>query len=1031
MTYAGLLAKFANPPVEHRSVPFWSWNGKLEQEELNDQIQGFKEQGMGGFMMHVREGLETPYLGEEFMDRIRQSVAKAKEEGLYAWLYDEDRYSSGMGGGRVPRTGGDDVRAKALSLSVCRSFEPDESIQAAYQARIRGDELLGCVRMADLDDGRRSMAGEDEVYLVMRRHVASPNEWCHGDTYPDYLNPRSAAIFIETTYERYKAAVGEEFGRTVPGIFTDEPGIRGFQERLNAPELTWITWSDALPRTFAERIGYEIWDTLPYFFYIGGHSSKIRHDYWKTITEMFCEAYTKPIGDWCRANGLSFAGHFCGEGDVVEAVRYGGAVMPHYRYLDIPGIDTLCEQTEESLTIKQVSSVANQYGKPKVITETYGVTGWELTFEARKWIGDWQIALGVNVLTHHLALYTLRGCRKRDYPPSFNYNVNWWQHNFVMEDYYARLGAVLSEGRVVRDVLVIHPATSVWAKLGQDVMAAEWRNRAGNNEELARYGGEFNNFVRQLLSEHYDFDLGDELILQEIGSVRGDRLRVGQASYQVVVLPSLANLLRSTVELLLAYLNAGGSVLSFGSVPVWVDGEPADELQVLFRHPRFRSLLSADDLIAELGAVLSRSVSLAHPKGREADRLIYMRRELPDCTVVFVANNDREAAHEAEVRIRCNGRVEVWDPLTGERTEKPAHRHNGYLVFRERFDPADSKLYVVVSESAGAGDTLPIQRETGVLSPLTGLGTPVSFKRTAPNALVLDRCQYRLQGEAWSETMDVWQAQKDLRERLGMRQVYANGNLQRHFWVHERHGNNGKPVDFRFVFHVKDIPLTDTFVAFEQAERFRFRLNGEPVVEGPKGWYLDRCMSTVKLPAPVKGENALEIGCEYAHDMEIEDAFLIGDFAVDGSRRLVREPGNLRLGDWCPQGYPHYCGSMVYRFEFDADLTDGLPIVMELGPYEAVTLNLNVNGRHGKAIPWRAAGTVELTEWLVQGRNRIDLEVVGSPRNLLGPLHVNRPDGSWLDWWTFHPTGKEYTAEYVLRPYGLMGEIRICRMERT
>src|SRR5690606_36993894 len=122
----------------------------------------------------------------------------------------------------------------------------------------------------------------------------------------------------------------------------------------------------------------------------------------------------------------------------------------------IPGIDTLCEKTDEHLTIKQVSSVANQLGKKRVITETYGVTGWDLTFESRRWIGDWQFALGVNVLTHHLSWYSLRGCRKRDYPPSFNYHTNWWSHNRGMEDYYARLSAVLSEGKLTRNVLVIH-----------------------------------------------------------------------------------------------------------------------------------------------------------------------------------------------------------------------------------------------------------------------------------------------------------------------------------------------------------------------------------------------------------------------------------------------------------------------------------------------------------------------------------------------------------------------------------------------
>ncbi|NBD23893.1 glycosyl hydrolase [Paenibacillus glycinis] len=1023
-TYAGLLGRFAHPPADRRSVPFWSWNGKLEQGELNAQIEGFKEQGMGGFMMHVREGLETPYMGDAFMERIKQSVAKAKEEGMYAWLYDEDRYSSGMGGGRVPREGGDAVRAKALSLTVCKAYGTDASIQAVYRARIRGDELLACTGLADWTDGRQLPADEDDAYLVLRRHVAGPNEWCHGDAYPDSLNPLSAALFIETTYEKYKAAVGEEFGGAVPGIFTDEPFFRGFQERLNAPEMTWIAWTDSLPETFAAKNGYGIWETLPYFFYRGGPSSKIRHDYWKTVTEMFCEAYSKPIGDWCRENGLAFAGHYCWEEDLVQATRYGGAVMPHYRYLDVPGIDTLGEQTDESLSVKEASSVANQYGKPTVMTETYGVTGWNLTFEGRKWIGDYQFALGVNAITHHVALYSLRGCRKRDYPPSFNYNANWWPHNRVVEDYFARLASVLTVGRVVRDVLVVHPATSVWARLGQDVLAPEWRNGAGNAEAMAAYSRAFNDFVRLLLGEHYDFDLGDELILQEIGRVQGDWLQVGLASYRIVVLPSLANLLRSTCDLLLAYLDAGGILLSYGDAPGLLDGEPYD-LSALTGHPGFRKAGNGEQLIAAIERELPRAVRLLGDDGREANRLLCMRRESEDCTAVFVANNDRQAGYDVEVAIQGGGRVESWNALTGGRTTVPAVSREGYLVFRERFEPTDSKLYVVVPEAERDAVGEPEERR-GQEETLVVLDTPASFARTAPNALVLDRCQYRVRNEAWSETMDVWRAQKELRGRLGMRQVYANGGLQRHFWVGEPHERDGEPVAFRFVFGVKEVPAGDAFVAFEQAERFRFRLNGETIAGGPEGWYLDRCLTTVKLPVLAAGENVLEIECAYMHDMEIENAYLLGDFGIDGERRLVREPGNLRLGDWCPQGYPHYCGSMVYRFEFDAaEQEDGARTFMELGSYEAITMRLSVNGRDAADIPWRAAGTVELTAWLVPGTNRLELEVVGSPRNLLGPLHVDRPDGAWLDWYSFHPEGREHTEAYVLRPYGLTGEIRI------
>ena len=57
---------FRNPTSEYRGTPFWAWNGKMEKDELLRQIEIFKVMGLGGFHMHVRTGLETTYLGEEF-----------------------------------------------------------------------------------------------------------------------------------------------------------------------------------------------------------------------------------------------------------------------------------------------------------------------------------------------------------------------------------------------------------------------------------------------------------------------------------------------------------------------------------------------------------------------------------------------------------------------------------------------------------------------------------------------------------------------------------------------------------------------------------------------------------------------------------------------------------------------------------------------------------------------------------------------------------------------------------------------------
>ena len=54
-----------------QSLPFWSWNDKLEQKKLIKQIERMCDCGFGGFFMHARSGLKTEYLSKEWFDCVR------------------------------------------------------------------------------------------------------------------------------------------------------------------------------------------------------------------------------------------------------------------------------------------------------------------------------------------------------------------------------------------------------------------------------------------------------------------------------------------------------------------------------------------------------------------------------------------------------------------------------------------------------------------------------------------------------------------------------------------------------------------------------------------------------------------------------------------------------------------------------------------------------------------------------------------------------------------------------------------------
>ena len=90
-----------NPPAQYRPIPFWSWNDKLDPEELRRQIREMKKAGLGGFFMHARGGLQTAYLSDEWMECVNACLDEAGKCGIDGWLYDENGWPSGFGGGLV------------------------------------------------------------------------------------------------------------------------------------------------------------------------------------------------------------------------------------------------------------------------------------------------------------------------------------------------------------------------------------------------------------------------------------------------------------------------------------------------------------------------------------------------------------------------------------------------------------------------------------------------------------------------------------------------------------------------------------------------------------------------------------------------------------------------------------------------------------------------------------------------------------------------------------------------------------------
>jgi hypothetical protein len=159
---------------------------------------------------------------------------------------------------------------------------------------------------------------------------------------------------------------------------------------------------------------------------------------------------------------------------------------------------------------------------------------------------------------------------------------------------------------------------------------------------------------------------------------------------------------------------------------------------------------------------------------------------------------------------------------------------------------------------------------------------------------------------------------------------------------------------------------------------------------------------------------------------EIEPVYILGDFSVQPSEKgwVLEAPVKLlTAGSWKEQGMPFYSWGITYSKEFDIADRDGHYIV-GLNRWNGTMAEVRVNGNPATPIAFPPYQS-DVTDLIRPGVNKIDITVIGSLKNLLGP-HFNNPGPGFVSPWNFrnvksYPAGKDYQ----LIDYGLMEEFQM------
>ncbi|MDR1936960.1 MAG: hypothetical protein LBQ73_00495, partial [Tannerellaceae bacterium] len=693
--------------------------------------------------------------------------------------------------------------------------------------------------------------------------------------------------------------------------------------------------------------------------------------------------------------------------------------MAMYAWHQVPAIDMLFNQFDEVSpqaqfgnirSVKELRSAANQMGYTRTLSETYGGGGWDETFKDFKRLGDWEYVLGVNFMNQHLSHMTLTGARKYDYPPVFTYHSPWWDNYRVLNDYFGRLSLVMSKGVQQNDILILEPNSTLWG----------YYSHTGSNPALMETGKTFQAFVTLFEKSQIEYDLGSENIIKDQGRVENGRFIVGQAAYSTVVIPPANETLNTpTFDLLRRFVEQGGRLIAFSS-PTLLDGAQNQELPSFF----------SNEAIAKESSVTKDVLTKYFPPAEGFDirfdngNLYHHRRRFADGELVFIVNSSMEEASAGTLSVKGKTLLEM-DAMDGNIYTYPSSAEKGILTASFKIEPAGSLLLFSSYKAKDRYDGKP-EEKVSTTVPATGETTVLRVKE---NAMPVDFCDVTVGGETY-KSLHFSPAADIVYKAHG----FANGNpwntsvqYKRNIVDRDTFQAGGFKAAYSFTVNEAFDYSTMQLVA-ERPELFTVKVNGEAVTQTPGTWFLDRSFGVYSIGGQVKkGLNTVELSISpMSIFAELEPVYLLGDFSVIPEEKgwsISAPVDHLTLGSWKEQKQPFYSWGVKYSKSYDISDLSGT-FAVKLGQWSGTVAEVYVNGTKAGVIAYDPY-QLNVTPYLKEGANQIDVLVIGSLKNLLGPHYGNPAPGLASPWHWKSVREAIPGLDYQLVDYGLMDDFSL------
>lgn len=984
---------FKTPDPLFHGTDFWMLNGDLTDEQIEFQMKEMHDKGVYTFIARTYLGLRSDYPGPRFKKSLKKIIETAKVLGMKLFLQ----------AGYMPE--------------AVPNLPEEGALRYIYPVR-EGEE-----------EGRRILCKKNGISFVEQS----------SHTFLDMFDPTSMEHYLKTCYEDMWKEFSEEYGKTILSIWVDEPSYNG----------AYLPFTGKLEALFSERWGYSFADKAWMLYFDGEGAKSLRYHYRVLMRDLLEVNYFAKVRDWCRAHNLLFSGHLMMEETLQEQIMRAQAVMPYYRYFDIPGIDVLRARmpfaedpiadpnpTERDYnlynTALQCTSAARQAGKKHILAEMYGVSGEGFSFRHMTAMFDTYAAMGINHRCVHGIFYTLHGRGKRAYPPHIGYYQPYWPMYGQITQYCARVSAFISEGEATAEIALLHPLETGYMLFRGSDKGLESEN---GGETIKSYDGKFYEMLKTLKSAHTEFDLCDLASVRSIGTAENGTLKVGCAKYKTVILPNLRVITEDCLIKLEKISAEGGRILCLGNAPCYLDGYPSEDA---------KRRVEAISERAESTAALIRLLGEGdiRVRGIGAEGLLIHRRRTEDGQKLLICNTDYRKRAIFTISLEDGGIPYRYDAYRAVIEKLPYEISGGRISLLLSLDPAESILLSVEKETRTDAVYGLNRGAPHNVSPLGGkwLATPET-----ENTLLLEYCRYKKEDGAFSAPIPIVA-------------------LQRLLTIENYHGS----LTLRYDLQIKD-DISDVFLALEDPKEQRILLDGKEISNEDLGYFYDKTFRRIFLGTLTAGRHALEIQryfeplsrvknaltqlFEARSGVELEPMYLLGRFTVSGQATASRNgaialendfvlenaaPSFETEGETAGEGYPFFAGRMLLSKHVTIS-QKRKNAYFSLGVLNAACAELMINGNTVGLIS-RAPAYLPIGDALAEGENEICLRLYSTLFPIIGPHHrplgnvgntfgggYKNPDAAWLSvdteaegWQTrmedFYPT---WTDQYNVTPLGI------------